>query len=232
MRRYDTVLLDADNTLFDFDRAEELALRWLLRTLDLPEEEGQRYLAINRELWHLRDLGGITAEELVVERFRRFLRETGAQGDPAELNRDYLRKLGECPALLPGAEELCRTLVSAGCTLAIVTNGMPAVQRSRMAHSGIADCFRGLFISGEMGCSKPDRAFFEQVFRTLGLGEKDKPRTVMVGDNLLTDVAGGLRFGLSAVWYDIRGTGDCGGIVPTCRAETLSAVADHILGSL
>ena len=27
MRRYDTVLLDADNTLFDFDRAEELALR-------------------------------------------------------------------------------------------------------------------------------------------------------------------------------------------------------------
>ena len=198
--RYSVVLFDADNTLFDFDRAEDLALDWLLEELALPPEEKEHYLTVNRALWHQFDLGQIAAEDLVVERFRRFLHETGRQADPAELNRAYLAHVGSCPALLPGAEALCRAL-EPFCTLAIVTNGMPSVQHSRMARSGIAELFSGLFISGEMGCRKPERQFFEQVFHGLGLGEEDKHRTVMVGDNLLSDIKGGRDFGLDTIWF-------------------------------
>ena len=36
MRRYDFVLLDADNTLFDFDRSEHEALRLALEAFSIP----------------------------------------------------------------------------------------------------------------------------------------------------------------------------------------------------
>ena len=174
------MLLDADNTLFDFDKAEGLALQWLIHHLGLPDPAKECYLAINRALWHLHDLGKISGRDLVVERFRRFLNEMGLEGDPVELNRAYLQKLGECPELLPGAEELCRTLMQ-HCTLAIVTNGMPAVQHSRMEHSAIHDCFRGLFISDEMDCRKPEQREFELGFRGLGLTEAEAEEQIING---------------------------------------------------
>ena len=228
--RYTTVLLDADNTLFDFDAAEEQALQWLMETLGLPAEESARYLAINRALWHQHDLGQITADALVVERFRRFLEETGVQADPVALNKAYLNQLGTCPALLPGAMDLCRRL-SQYCTLAIVTNGMPSVQHSRVAQSGLQPYLSFLFISGEMGCRKPERVFFEQVFQTMGLTEADKPCTLMVGDNLLSDVAGGQGFGLDTVWFARNAAVEHPKPVPTYVAMDLKEIETIVLGA-
>ena len=53
MPRYDTVLLDADNTLFDFDAAEHAALRRALEERGYPftPETEALYLDINRPLW-------------------------------------------------------------------------------------------------------------------------------------------------------------------------------------
>lgn len=230
MAGYDIVLFDADNTLFDFDRAEAEALDWLTDHLGLPREAQARYLAINRALWRRCDLGEIRAEDLVVERFRQFFDACGVTGDPEAVNRAYLNKLGECPALLPGAEALCRTLAER-CTLAIVTNGMASVQHSRMEQSPLKPYFKGLFISQEMGCRKPERRFFEQVFAGLGLTEADKPRAVVVGDNPLSDVKGGLDFGLAAVWYAPHGGELPDGIVPTCTARDYHEVMRFILAA-
>ncbi len=59
MRRYDIVLLDADNTLFDFDAAEAQALAAVLAEFGWPREEGTKraYLEINRALWSAFDRG-------------------------------------------------------------------------------------------------------------------------------------------------------------------------------
>ena len=79
MPRYDTVLLDADNTLFDFDAAEHAALRRALEERGYPftPETEALYLDINRPLWAAFDRGEVTQDFLVVERFRLLVERLG-----------------------------------------------------------------------------------------------------------------------------------------------------------
>ena len=116
-------------------------------------------------------------EWLVVERFAALLRALGRTGDAAALNRAYLDHLGEGSYLLPGAQALCRALAPR-CTLAIVTNGVARAQRRRFEASPLNGLIPWLFISEELGASKPDPAFFAPVLRTLG--NPDPRRVLMV----------------------------------------------------
>lgn len=179
MPRYEVVLFDADHTLFDFDRAEREALRQTLEEAGLPAdgETEARYLSINRALWNRLDRGEVRREWLVVERFAALLRALGRTGDAAALNRAYLDHLGEGSYLLPGAQALCRALAPR-CTLAIVTNGVARAQRRRFEASPLNGLIPWLFISEELGASKPDSAFFAPVLRTLG---NPDPRRVLMG---------------------------------------------------
>ena len=169
MPRYDVVLFDADNTLFDFDRSEREALAGLLRAHGLPggAADVALYHKINQGLWDRFDRGEVRREWLVVERFRAFLEAAGRQGDPRQLNREYLRRLGESGHLLPGAYDLCRSLARC-CTLAIVTNGVAVAQRGRFERSPLKELIPWLFISEEVGASKPDPAFLRRCWQRWG----------------------------------------------------------------
>lgn len=228
MARYDYVLFDADNTLFDFDEAERRALRRVLegRGIRLTPELDERYHAINRGLWARFDRGEVRQDWLLVERFAVFLRELGSGLDPDALNRDYLRELGACGVLLPGAEELCRSL-SGVCTLAIVTNGASVAQRGRFFNSPIREMFSGLFISEELGYQKPQREFFDVTCRDLGIF--DRSRAVVVGDNLRTDIQGGINAGLGTIWYNPGRLAGDPAISPVWEAGSFGAIEQIIL---
>ena len=200
MNRYDFVLFDADNTLFDFDRAEHEALALALKAFSIPctPETEALYVSINSGLWAMLDRGEATREWLVVERFARLTAALGVEADPAALNRTYLDRLGEQPFLLPGAEEVCRVL-GAHCTLAILTNGVARAQRGRFERSALAGLIPQLFISEEVGASKPSPDFFRPVLTALGI--TDSRRALMVGDNLTTDIGGAAAMGRDTAWY-------------------------------
>lgn len=53
MAHYNCMLIDLDNTLLDFDAAEDAALRQTLRYFELPEDAAtiEKYKEINRALW-------------------------------------------------------------------------------------------------------------------------------------------------------------------------------------
>lgn len=231
MAGYDTILFDADNTLFDFDRAEGEALRQVLtgRGYAADEKTLACYGEINRALWQRFDRGEITRDFLGPERFRQFMARMGGNHDPEEFNRDYLAVLAGSSQLLPGAEEMCRRL-AARCRLVIVTNGMTAAQSGRVENSAIRDCISGLFISQSMGCQKPQREFFLQVYRALGLTEDGLRRTVMVGDSLATDILGGIQGGIDTVWYNPRRLPGDPRIRPTREVWDFSAMERVLLG--
>ena len=228
MPRYEVVLFDADHTLFDFDRAEREALRQTLEEAGLPAdgETEARYLSINRALWNRLDRGEVRREWLVVERFAALLRALGRTGDAAALNRAYLDHLGEGSYLLPGAQALCRALAPR-CTLAIVTNGVARAQRRRFEASPLNGLIPWLFISEELGASKPDPAFFAPVLRTLG--NPDPRRVLMVGDNLLADIQGGIQAGLDTAWYNPGRLPGDPAIVPTWEVDGYAALQALIL---
>lgn len=224
-KRYETVLFDADNTLLDFNAAEEQALRRSMeeRGLVFTRERLERYTAINRELWDAFHRGEVEQGWLKGERFRRFGAALGWSGDPEEWDRDYLDKLGDCGALLPGAVELLARL-KPRCKLGLATNGLQKVQRKRLADNPITPYFDGIFISQEMGVGKPERAYFEQVLAALGA---ERETTLMVGDDLLSDIQGAINAGLDCVWYSPDGAESP---LPTYRVRRLEEVAGIVWG--
>ena len=224
MRRYDIVLLDADNPLFDFNAAEARALDAVLAEFGWPrdEETKQTYLEINHALWSAFDRGEAEESFLTVERFRRLGERLGRRADPAEMNRRYLDRLGTCSLLLPGAEELCRTLRAAGCRLALATNGVARVQHARLAGSPLVPYLERLFISGEMGTRKPEPAFFRAALAAMGAEDMD--RCVMVGDGLDSDVKGALSVGLDVIWFAPGGADAPADRRPTHTARSLEEI--------
>lgn len=203
MNRYEILLMDADNTLFDFDRSEREALTEMFaaRGYAFTPEVEELYQSINRPLWAAFDRGEISREDLAVRRFREFQRQVdGAVAhDPVKMNEDFQLGLSVRPYLLPDAERVCRRLAEQY-PIYIVTNGLIVAQR-RVTGSVIRDCFRGVFVSQAMGCQKPSREYYDKVFAAIGLTEADKPRVLLIGDNPISDILGGQDYGLDTVWY-------------------------------
>ena len=224
MARYDIILLDADMTIFDFERSERESLRCTLEFHGLsctPEVEAT-YLKINHALWDAFARGEVDQDFLVVERFEALSRIYDMGWDSARVNRDYLNGLGEEAHLLPGAMEFCRTLKDMGLTLAIATNGMPVAQRGRYTRTGMDRVIPHLFISMELGVQKPLPAYFDKVCEALNI--TDRSRVVMIGDSLSSDILGGNNAGIDTVWYNPKGVPLTGRAVPTYTVSSYGEI--------
>ena len=203
--RYEYLLFDADDTLFDFPKASGQAFRRMCRLHEIPytPERYQLYHEINLELWAAFDRGEVTKEFVTLERYVRFLRALGLERDPEACDRDYLAALGEGVYPLPYAEEVCRELKARGHRMYIITNAVASVQRSRLRGSVFAELFEAAFISEEAGAAKPDRAYFDYVRRRLpGMTEEN---ALVIGDSLATDVQGANNAGLPCCWFNPAG---------------------------
>ena len=228
--RYDTILFDADMTLWDFKASEKCALEDVTRSLgvELTEAMAEHYHQVNDALWHQFDLKQVTREELKYRRYADYLAYLGVEGDPLEVNLRYERALGEYSIMLPGAEEMCRTLAR-HCTLYIITNGLHTAQTGRFDKSPIKPYIREMFISQDMGCQKPEREYFDKVFAAIG--PVDKRRAVIVGDSLTSDIRGGLNAGLHTIWFNPHGKSLRPGISPEytiCQLSELSSLLSSI----
>lgn len=230
MTRYQYVLLDADNTLYDFDAAEHKALHSVLtgRGYTADEPTVSAYMKINNELWDAFARGEVKQDFLLVERFCRFVQQMGGDHDPVQFNADYVTALGSNGDLLPGALEFCRKLSGLGCTLAIVTNGAAVAQRGRYSASPLREYIPTLFISQELGVNKPDPLFFDHVCQSMGIS--DRSRAVIVGDGLGSDILGGNRAGIDTVWYNPHNKPLSGDARPTYTANDFDTIVDIISG--
>lgn len=218
---YRWILFDADGTLFDYDRAEDSALRELWRRAGIPRSAAllDTYRRVNSALWKQFEAGEVTAAEIKTERFARLLRELDLDGEPESLSADYLECLGRQTDLLPGADELLDSLAG-GHRLALITNGLASVQRSRLERSPIGARFDAVVISEEVGFAKPDPRIFEAAFEIMG--EPPKTEVLMVGDNLMADIAGAKRFGLATCWFNLDGRAESDGVGPTFEIQRLA----------
>ena len=97
MGNYTTILWDLDQTLLDFDRSMDYAIREVFARYDLYMDEkiAARYEVINRDHWNRLERGEITKEEVKVGRFRVLLAELSiGHIDPAKIAADYQDVLG------------------------------------------------------------------------------------------------------------------------------------------
>lgn len=225
--KYDIILFDADDTLFDYGMAESHALYNAFTHFGLPtgaEDYAVSYKKINDALWRDLEQGKITTAALRVERFNQLFAANALDLNPEAFCETYLRYLGEGTFLIQGAIELCGEL--SDCRLAIITNGIKEVQTSRIQGSPLCDTFEQIIISEEAGCQKPETGIFDYAFAKLGITDKDK--VLIVGDSLTSDIQGGNNYGIDTCWFNPRGKVNESGIQPKYEIRSLSELLDII----
>ena len=200
-KHYPWLWFDADGTLFDYNQAEITALTKTFELLSLPFKPGHldAYRKINHGLWQALERQEIAPDILRVRRFELLLENLGLDGSPDEMSRAYVEQLGLCTDLIDGAYEVLQTLHKTS-RLAIVTNGLQAVQHSRLAHSEIHHFVNEIIISEEVGAAKPQAAFFDAAFEQTG--HPAKSDVLIIGDSLSSDIQGGVDYGIDTCWYN------------------------------
>ena len=200
------IFFDLDRTLWDFDKNSERALRILFEECGLAQhipsfESFQKvYYNKNKALWHAYSIGKISKESLRYERFRSTLKKFQLT-DESLIKRfgdGYVDLSPKQTALVPFAVEVISDLKQMGFTLHIITNGFLEVQHIKLKHAGIHHHFDVILCSEEVGVNKPNLQIFKHALR---LANTTAQASLMIGDDYRADVAGALKAGMQAIWY-------------------------------
>ena len=113
MKRFTTVLWDLDGTLLDFLYSQRYALQKCFRTAgrEIAEEQMERYSQINDSFWKRYELGEISKERLLRERFVQLFKEYGIEDiEPGAFQREYEEALGSVVSHKDDSLTLCKAL--------------------------------------------------------------------------------------------------------------------------
>jgi putative hydrolase of the HAD superfamily len=201
MRKYRWLLFDADGTLFDYKKAEYGALEKTFTEFGIKfnEENLSHYKEINHLVWSEFEKGKIQPDELKIKRFELLALRLNLTLDSQKMSEKYLSNLSEFADLIEGAFETIEKL-SDKYKLAIITNGLTSVQEKRFAKATIRPFFAEIFISEKMGVAKPSVEYFDMVFEKIG--NPSKAETMIIGDNLNSDILGGNNYGVDTCWFN------------------------------
>ncbi len=226
------MLFDLDHTLLDSDASEAEAYTLTLRAAgcDEPEQHFDTYRAINATLWGAVERGEISPNEVKTRRFAELIAAINLDADPEAMGADFVDGLAHNGELYPGAIELLDELAGdQNITLGLVTNGIGSVQRTRLDRLDLNKYFSAVAISGELGTAKPDAEIFRLIFAELG--EPDRARSLMVGDSLSSDIAGGVAASIDTAWFNRHDSTPPDPAPFTYEVTTLGAVVDVVRGN-
>ncbi len=199
--KYKILLFDLDGTLFDYDQAEQSALKktFELFGINFIDRFINEYRVVNKRIWIDYEGGLISQKELKIERFKRFAELIGIEIDVPGFAESYLNHLSEGRYLIAGTMKIIPYL-SRYCKLFLITNGLKLVQRRRLRGSEITEYFSDIFISEEIGHAKPGPEIFEVAFKRMGSPFREN--VLMIGDSLSSDIAGGIGYGVDTCWFN------------------------------
>ncbi len=198
---YRILLLDLDDTILDFHKAEGIALQSALASCGISATPQVRacYSDINRAHWQRLERGELTREQVNVGRFAALFAVLSVEADAAACAARYAEELSKGHYFLPGAEEALADLAREH-RLFLVSNGNLSVQRGRLKSANIARYFEKIFISQEIGADKPSEVFFSRCFAQIP--DFCRESTMIVGDSLTSDMLGGNRAGIRTCWVN------------------------------
>ena len=206
MKQYKDLFIDFDDTLYDTYGNAVIALRETFEHFQLeryfsdPQVFYDAYWTANIDLWSRYSKGEITRPYLIVERFRRPL--SAGEGLPVtedlclEMSDVFLDYCSSKPGVVDGAHELMDFLRSQGYRMHMTSNGFHEVQYKKLAACGLRDYFDTIILSEYAGANKPSQQFFDYALKVSGT---DRETTLMIGDNLNTDILGALNAGIDAM---------------------------------
>lgn len=221
--QFRSILIDIDDTLFDFGIAERVAIAKAYRDygIEPTEERLARYSAINIAQWEAMERGELTRDQVLLRRHELFFAELGVQIPIQEFEDRYRGYLGVGHYFVEGAEEML-TYLYGKYDLYVASNGVAETQYSRMASAGIGKYFKAVFISETTGSHKPEKAYFDYCFARMEHFEPET--TLIIGDSLTSDIKGGLDAGIKTCWFNPKGKKGREDIVPHYEIRDLKEI--------
>ncbi len=230
--KYKDLFIDFDDTLYDTYGNAVIALQETFEAFALgqyfddPQTFYDAYWAANIDLWTRYSRGEITRDFLIVERFRRPL----SVGNGIDITEEYCLKMSDkfldfCASksgVVEGAHELMDYLRQKGYRMHMCSNGFHEVQYKKLASCGLHDYFDTIILSEDAGVNKPSPLYFDYALKTSGASRE---KTLMIGDNLQTDIQGALSAGIDALLFNRWKVNlDESTIIPTFVTNTLSDI--------
>lgn len=209
MKKYKDLFIDFDDTLYDTHGNAVIALRETFEAFALeqyfpdPQIFYDAYWLANIDLWTRYSKGEITRDYLIVERFRRPL-STGkginvTEEFCLEMSDRFLDFCSSKPGVVEGAHELMDHLRQCGYKMHMCSNGFHEVQYEKLEACGLKDYFDTIILSEDADFNKPSPQYFDYAFRQSGA---QRETTLMIGDNLQTDILGALASGMDAMLFN------------------------------
>lgn len=112
--------------------------------------------------------------------------------------------------------------------LVLLTNGAPAMQRTKIQKSSLESFFQHIFVGGEFARGKPDPAIFQAALEAIDCHPE---HAVYVGDSLLHDIVGAQGVGIRGVWLNRKGT-SIADLPPQIRQQLGTTRPDYEMDSL
>ena len=156
------VLMDIDDTLLDFGKCAEQAMRIGFAEWGLPYDDSTyaTFTRINDGLWLMIERGELTTQQLFKFRWNRIFEALGIQADGAAFEKRFLDLLYETAIPVDGADEICRYLKEKY-ILCAASNAFHDQQLNRLEMAGLLPYFDHVFVSESLGYRKPEKAFFD-----------------------------------------------------------------------
>ena len=207
--KYRDLFIDFDDTLYDTHGNSVIALEETYEAFGLaryfadPQVFYDAYWQTNIDLWTQYSKGEITRDYLIVERFRRPLSVgmglAATETYCLEMSDRFLEFCSTKSGVIDGAHELMDDLHSKGYRMHMCSNGFHEVQYKKLESCGLKDYFDTIILSEDAGANKPSPLFFEYALQQSGA---QRETTLMIGDNLQTDIMGAMATGIDALFFN------------------------------
>jgi 2-haloacid dehalogenase len=204
LKKYKHLLIDVDDTLLDFQKAEQQAFIKLLSdySIEYNDEYYQIYKNENKRLWKEFELGHIEKKMIFDNRMIPLFEKLKIEDDPVKASYKFLDYLSEGAYLIGDTYKILEKL-SKKYKLYVITNGVAKVQYPRLEKVGIDKFFTKIFVSEEIGYQKPKKEFFDYV--SLNIEGFKKEEVLVIGDSLTSDIIGAIKYGIDTCWFNPNG---------------------------
>ena len=204
---YKHIFFDLDHTLWDFTKNSNETLFYLYEYHKLenklkctPLAFSNRYSEINAQLWHQYNLGKVTKDDIRKLRFHQLFETFSYYNDSLAIEID-IHYLSICPDktnLIAGTLEILQYLFEKY-ELHIITNGFYETQTRKIKASNLDVFFKTVTTSECSGFTKPNKQMFSYSLRQANASYKE---SIMIGDNLITDIRGAKNLGMDQVYLN------------------------------
>ena len=231
------VIFDLDNTLYNFDAANEYGLAALAAYTepvfgwDYAKVES---LYAESRLKITSRMGDVASAHNRLIRFQNLLEDMQLPIHPHALQmaKSYWKGVLDNMTPIPGAKEIFEELRRMDLRIGLGTDMTSYVQYEKMGRLGFMDYMDFIVTSEEAGTDKPGKAFFALCAQKAGCLPSE---CLFIGDNIVRDYGGASEIGMQARWFippwkqknaaRLSGSGESSvrEISPTGSSEALAA---------